>query len=96
MPNHIEYEVSGHFGGVWPTVCHATPRFGTSVNLISTRGGRLCPLITTGTPGFSDLPTALKKKRLRFVMETRSTSILGNDMLEMRPVSIEMLLYINS
>ena len=35
--------------------------FGTSVNPISTRGGgRLCPNITTGTPGFSDLPTALR------------------------------------
>ena len=23
--NHIEFEVSGRFGGVWPTVCHGTP-----------------------------------------------------------------------
>ena len=22
--NHIEFEVSGHFGGAWPTVCRAT------------------------------------------------------------------------
>ena len=38
----------------------ATPDFVTSVKPISTRGGgRLCPHITTGTLGFSDLPTAL-------------------------------------
>ena len=37
------------------------PDFGRSVNPISTRGDRLCLLITTGTPGFSDLPTALNK-----------------------------------
>ena len=29
-------------------------------NPISTRGVRLCPPNNTGTPGFSDLPTALK------------------------------------
>ena len=31
-----------------------------SVNPISSRGGRLCLPNYTGTPGFSDLPTALK------------------------------------
>ena len=31
-----------------------------SVNPISTKGGRLYPPNNTGTPGFSDLPTALK------------------------------------
>ena len=36
----------------------AHPDFGRSVNPISTRGDKLC-LITTDTPGFSDLPTAL-------------------------------------
>ena len=39
------------------------PDFGISVNPILTRalqGRRLCPHITTGTLGFSDLPTALK------------------------------------
>ena len=34
--------------------------FGRSVNPISTRGTDYAHLITTGTPGFSDLPTALK------------------------------------
>ena len=29
------------------------------INPISTKGGRLCPQNDTGTPGFSDLPTAL-------------------------------------
>ena len=41
---------------------------------ISTKGGRLCPPNNTGTPGFSDLPTALKPttrlnhKQKRYVM----------------------------
>ena len=35
------------------------PDFGRSVNPISTREGRLCPNISTGTPGFSGHPTAL-------------------------------------
>ena len=38
----------------------APPDFGRSVNPISTRGGAdYAHLITTGTPGFLDLPTAL-------------------------------------
>ena len=37
----------------------APPDFGRSVILISTKGGRLCPPNNAGTPGFSDLPTAL-------------------------------------
>ena len=36
------------------------PDFGRSVNPISTRGTDNAHLITTGTPGFSDLPTALR------------------------------------
>ena len=36
----------------------AHPDFGRSVNPISTRGTDYAHLITTGTPGFSDLPTA--------------------------------------
>ena len=36
--------------------CHGIPR---SVNPISSQGGRLCISKNTGTPGFSDLPTAL-------------------------------------
>ena len=36
----------------------APPFFGRSVNPISTKGDRLCPPNNTGTPGFSDLPTA--------------------------------------
>merc|ERR1712008_476067 len=41
--------------------CHGTPYFGRSVNPVSTkgRGSRICPPNDTGTPGFSDLPTAL-------------------------------------
>ena len=37
------------------------PDFGRSVNPISTRGTDYAHLITTGTPGFSDLPAALIK-----------------------------------
>ena len=37
----------------------APPNFGRLVNPITTRGvGILCPPNNTGTPGFSDLPTA--------------------------------------
>ena len=38
----------------------APPAFGRSVNPISTRGTDYAHLITTGTTGFSDLPTALR------------------------------------
>ena len=40
----------------------APPVFGRSVNPISTRGTDYTHLITTGTPGFSDLPTALSTR----------------------------------
>ena len=40
----------------------APPYYEGSVNPISTKGGRLCPPNNTGTPGFSDLPTALQCK----------------------------------
>ena len=44
-----------------PVVPRGTaPYFGRSVNPISTKGGRLCPPNNTGTPGFSDIPTALR------------------------------------
>ena len=38
--------------------------FGRSVNPISTRGTDYAHLITTGTPVFSDLPTALLREDL--------------------------------
>ena len=37
----------------------APPNFGRWVNPILIKGGRLCPPNNTGTPKFSDLPTAL-------------------------------------
>ena len=41
----------------------ASPDYGRSVTpIFSTRGGRLCPANNTGTPGCSDLPTALRNK----------------------------------
>jgi hypothetical protein len=42
---------------------HYTTDFARSVNSISTREGRLCPPNNTGTPEFSDLPTALHLNR---------------------------------
>ena len=42
----------------------APPNFGRSVNPTSTKGGRLCPPNNTGTPGFSDLPTASKSQQV--------------------------------
>ena len=43
----------------------APPDFGRTVNPISTKGGRLCTPNNTGTtPGFSDLPMALRKAEL--------------------------------
>ena len=42
----------------------APPDFGRTVNPISTKGGRLCTPNNTGIPGFSDLPTALRKAEL--------------------------------
>ena len=48
---------AGGAGGAGGTM--APPYFGRSVNSISTKGSRLCPPNNTGTPRFSDLPTAL-------------------------------------
>ena len=47
------------YRGVVPGGAMAPPDFGRSVNPISTRGTDYAHLITTGTPGFSNLPTAL-------------------------------------
>ena len=41
----------------------APPHFGRSVKPISPKGGRLCPPNNTGTPGFSDLQTALPLRK---------------------------------
>ena len=54
MPTCNRDVVPGGAGGAM-----APPDFGRSVNPISTRGTDYANLITTGTPGFSDLPTAL-------------------------------------
>ena len=40
----------------------APPNFGRSVKTISTKGGRLCPPNNTGTPGSSDIATALQQQ----------------------------------
>ena len=53
-------ETDCEYRGVVPGGAMAPPDFGTSVNPISAKGGRLCPPYNTGTPGFSDLPTALE------------------------------------
>ena len=46
--------IPGGAGGAMPP-----PNFVRSVNPISNRGTNYAHLTTTGTPGFSDLPTAL-------------------------------------
>ena len=61
--NHFfDFSNSRPIRGVVPWCARCTmacPDFGRSVNPISTRGGRLCSPNNTGTPWFSDLPTAL-------------------------------------
>ena len=57
--------------GVVPGGAMATPDFGRSVNPISHQGGRLCPPNNTGTPGFSDLPTALCIDRVNKLREVQ-------------------------
>ena len=44
----------------------APPDFGRSVYSISTKGTDYVHLITIGTRGFSDLPTALEKEKKTF------------------------------
>ena len=56
QPNNDRPVVSGGTGGPM-----TPPDFGRSFNPISTNGDRLCPPNNTGTPGFSDLPTALNE-----------------------------------
>ena len=56
--------------GVVPGGAMAPPVFGRSVNPISTRGADYAHHITAGTPGFSDLPTALHSTRYFKIYET--------------------------
>ena len=49
-------------GGAGGAMAHSD--FGRSVNPIRNRGERLCPPNNNGTPGFSDLPTALYVLRM--------------------------------
>ena len=58
MLSHAETKITKR--GVVSGGAMAHPDFGRSINPISTRGTDYGHLITTGTPGFSDLPTALK------------------------------------
>ena len=55
-----------HIRGDVPGGAMAPQDFCRSVNPISTRGTDYAHLITTGTPGFSDLPTALFLSRVHF------------------------------
>ena len=52
----------------------AHPDFGRSVNPISTRGTDYAHLITSGTPGFSDLPTSLLPFFVAEIMTIKMTS----------------------
>ena len=62
---HQVLEATGVLGAM------AHPDFGRSINPISTRGTDYAHLITTGTPGFSDLPTALHIKESRMPAKKR-------------------------
>ena len=55
-------ETDYEYRGVVPGLAEgamAPPDFGRPLNPISAKGGTLFPPNNTGTPGFSDLPTAL-------------------------------------
>ena len=60
---HCRGVVPGGVGGDM-----APPECGRSVNPISTRWGRLCLPNNNGTPGFSDLPTALHCFKINILM----------------------------
>ena len=71
---HFRPVVPGGAGGAM-----APPDFGRSVNPISTKGDRLCPPCNSGTPGFSDLPTALHlntKQLVRYRKKQRKKYLL--------------------
>ena len=59
---HNRGVVPGDAGGAM-----VPPDFGRSVNPISILGGRICPPNNTGTPRFSDLPTALHNAVLTYL-----------------------------
>ena len=60
LPARLFYECFKNILKTNAPLENTPPDFGRSVNPISTKGGgRLCPPSNTGTPGFSDLPTAL-------------------------------------
>ena len=67
----------------------APPDFAISVNPISTRWGRLCPPNNTGTPGFSDLPTAL----LCLQTNSHRAHCAVCDFAKIFPITINNLLY---
>ena len=60
--------ISGNAG-----VAMAPPDLGRSDNRISIRGGRLCPPNNTGTPGFSDRPTALNYNEIEVLESSTCT-----------------------
>ena len=66
--------VPGDAGGAM-----APPDFGRSGNPISTRGTDYAHLITTSTPGFSDLPTALCSTY--HIPQTMRTFLLNADVV---------------
>ena len=82
---------------VVPVDAKAPSQFGRSVNPISTKEGRLCPPNNTGTPKFSDFPTALlsyedMEMRTPQVGEKRPSEMIGNFLREIRnEVDIEKL-----
>ena len=67
--NNIRPVVPGGAGGAM-----APPDFGRPINPISAKGSRLFPPNNTGTPGFSDLPTALNLQEQQLQIRQLSSS----------------------
>jgi hypothetical protein len=62
--------VSRDAGGGGAGGARAPPSFGISVNPIRTKGGRLCPPITTGPPIFLDDAASLNSNLLSYFLDT--------------------------
>ena len=82
--NFQYYDTLGHWVSAatsgWAGWALAHPEFGSSVNPITTRGGRLCPPNNTCTPGFSDLPTTLQSELFR-------TNLVGTGLILSWPIT---------
>ena len=82
--NFFHYKIPCYYRPVVPGCAGcamAHPDFGRSVNPISTRGTDYAHLITTGTPGFSDLPTALNIRLLGHIDQIDGEDFLTTNLI---------------